>query len=106
MVNTYGPPRDFACSVYHGSEEDGLNISIGVLTAEQAAKFISDYPYKRSREPVAIQDGALLIDLDRYITNIRKREQIDHLIGEHQSLFKVAEAVAAKLLSEEEAKIQ
>jgi len=54
-------------AVYYGTEQDGLNLRIGILTSDQATELLKSEEYlKAPPAPLAIDQGCLMIDLDRY----------------------------------------
>jgi hypothetical protein len=99
-VQGYGPPRDFAYTLYFGAEADGLNVTEGVLTAEQAQTFLGDLKFKQRKNPPAITEGALILDIDRYSGAVFKREVADRISGEHLRLMQIAEQIATVLLKD------
>jgi hypothetical protein len=98
-VDGYSNPRDFAATAYLGREDDGLNASVSVLTPEQSVALISRQQFKQVEVPLAIADGTLVLEMDRYVTNIKKRDIFERIVGEHQNIVKAAEQIAQRIFA-------
>lgn len=92
--------RDLGFSTIHyGSPEDGVNLTIGVLTPEQARDFVADEKFEPPpSEPLKIDRGCLLIDLDRYVQRLDGLAGIDKVLDEHPRLAEAAEKLMVRVL--------
>jgi len=92
--------RDTAHVIYYGTEDDGLNLNVGVLTSQQGEDFPKALGFKTpAPKELAVSDGALLVDLDRYVKVFGRKDQFQRLLGEHEKLVKIANAMADSLLN-------
>ena len=85
-------------NIYYGTEKNGLNLQIGVLTAEQAVAFRDELGFDRKRQFADIGAGGLLLGLDRYTTEIRGHKTIEEFLGDHNKLRGIAHELAASTL--------
>lgn len=87
-------------SVYYGHEYDGMNLNIGVLNPSQAESFKDKSKFEVGEEDeLAIDDGCLMIDLDRYIREFDDDgSHFDRLLSEQDRLVEIAEHMAEQVL--------
>lgn len=85
-------------NIYYGTERNGLNLQIGVLSAAQALAFQKDLGFDRKRKFADIGAGGLLLALDRYITEIRGHKAIETFLGDHNNLRDIADELARSTL--------
>lgn len=87
-------------NIYYGPESNGLNLRIGVLTAEQAVRFRDELEFKRSRKFADIDGGGLLMSFDRYMTEVRSHKTIEALFSDHVRITELAHILADTVLRE------
>ncbi|MCH8830256.1 MAG: hypothetical protein IID45_11830, partial [Planctomycetes bacterium] len=81
--------------------EDGLNLTVGVVTPDQvdkvridSAKFGVD-----ETQRLDVSDGCLMIDLDRYVTDASGVEPFGRATRWHEFLSKTADKLSRGLLA-------
>lgn len=90
--------RDHQRVVEYGTVEDGLKLQVGVLTPKQATNFRQKLEFEgTTTERLPIDEGCLLIHLDRYTTDFRKTDAVTGLFDEHDKMVGAAKHLADML---------
>ncbi|MEZ4586111.1 MAG: hypothetical protein R2909_06900 [Gemmatimonadales bacterium] len=90
-------PRDSAINLYYGLPEEGFNLSLGVLSPQQAGQFMNPLEFKGAENCLDISEGALLIDLDRYTRLFKARDWLAAAIREQDKMLLVAQSLVQRL---------
>lgn len=92
--------RDSAFTIYYGTVDDGLNVRLGVLTAEQGVEFRKELEFKSTtKDTIATDGGALLIDIDRFSTTLSSTKELRAFLKQHKELVAKANDLADKVLN-------
>jgi len=92
-------PRDLAHNVWYGTEDDGVNLQVGVLTPEQVTTFRRQLQFKGEAKELSVDAGALLVDLDRYVKVFGRKDQVERVAKDHDRLHEFARSLAQKVLA-------
>ena len=85
-------------AIYYGTEENGLKLGLGVLTGEQGKKLQKATGFSQEDSELAVEQGALMIDLDRYVQDVERDQVPDVVFREHERLIEIANRMATSVL--------
>ena len=92
------PVRDLAFTIYYGTDEDGINLTLGILKPEQAVAFREQEKFENADNPLSIDHGALLIDLDLFTTRFPEGFSFARFLARYDQLVDIANTLSERVI--------